>query len=1727
MKKAHSDLESHKPIAIIGIGCRFPGGVHDPRSFWKLLSEGVDAVQEIPPGRIDIDRYYDPKPGTPGKMATRWGGFLEGIDTFDAAFFGISPREAERMDPQQRLLLEIAWEALEDAGLAETQVRGSQAGVFIGVWLNDFEARLFKDPAQVDFYMTTGSGRYALPGRLSYYLGLQGPSLSVDTACSSSLVAVHLACQSLWNGECSYALAGGVNIILQPHISIAYSQSKMMALDGHCKFGDTRADGYVRSEGAGIIVLKPLSQALTDADPIYALIRGSAVNNDGRSSGFMTTPAIEGQEHLLETAYRNAGVSPGEVAYIEAHGTGTHAGDPVEIQALGRVLIRDRIPGSQCAVGSVKTNLGHTEGAAGVAGLIKTVLALQHRQIPASLHMVELNPEIPWSDLPLYIPTQLTPFPNSSQPLIAGVSSFGIAGTNAHVVIEEPPHYARKSNPENLDWDLLTLSAQTDEALKATAHAYSQFLAEEGSPALRDVCYTARNRRTHHERRLALAVQSRDEATTVLEAFSQGQPSPKLIRAQASLPRHTKIAFVFPGQGSQWLGMGRELMKDQPVFREVLQSFDQAVQTLTNWSLLEQLTLEPGDPGYRMDEIGVIQPVLLAIEIGLAELWRSWGFEPDAVIGHSLGEVGAAYLAGVLDILETARVICLRSQLLQRIRGQGGMALVGLPASKTQEAIQAYAGRLSISVSNSFSSTVIAGDLEALNQVTAEMQAHDVFCRQVKVDVAAHSPQVEPLLVELEAGLSELHPKSARIPFYSTAAGQVKPGNSLDAHYWGLNLRSPVRFAEMTEKLLEDGFTLFIELSPHPILVAAIEDTIHHLQKDAVAVPSLWRDEPEISSLLRDLSKLHTAGFSINFDRIFPDGGETVRLPNYPWQRKRYWLELADARAEGRPTSTEEDPLLGRRLPELAHLPGHTVWENQVDAHFLKQLRDRLVETGAGIPAALYQKFALTAAEIVVGAKLHTFLETSILSPIHLEEEGERYLQSVFINKDNDNALFHLYSRKKAGLPWQEHGSARIKLGKAPAEWLYQLKWVQKSSTKPLGPFPFNPGERWLIFADREGLGFTLSERLKASQQDCTLVYPEGRPDNLKSGEICVRPHSRQDFIQLLEQNEANGSQPFTKILYLWNLDLAQKETADISSLEASLPLTCEALIYLAQALNGRDQVQSHGLWIVTRDTEPGVPFALSAERQSTGLTSLPDACLQALAWGLGRSLALEVPGLWGGLIDLSSPADHEIEVDQVLEEIIAQEHESGVAYRSGQRFVARLTTVSQHDEINQPLEIHSEATYLVTGGLGSVGLALAGWLASQGAGQVVLTSRVGLPERGRWGEIQPDSSAGKRIQAIQSIEAATGVIIRVARADVADRTQMEALLAELGWDCPPIKGIFHAAGMTSFHPFQEIDSGILAQVLRPKVLGTWVLNELVQDLPLDFFVLFSSGASIWGSKGLADYGAANHYLDCAAHYRTARGLPALSINWGWWEGEGMVSGEMAQLFRRAGLHEMPAAQAIEAMSYLLSVGGSQHIVAAIDWDTFKPLYEANSSQPFLEEILPKGQKPSLPTEAPPSELLHQLSQATDQRRRLLLIQYLRSQVASILGFTTPDSIGVEQGFFKLGMDSMMTMQLRTRLEAVLSCSLPPTLAFEYPSIHTLADYILKEILPQASPPDLPSTTLAIQPRHAEDASQADKHSSQAADKDISPDETASGNKELLDLVDQELSRIDDLLEGT
>jgi phthiocerol/phenolphthiocerol synthesis type-I polyketide synthase B len=876
-------------VAIVGIGCRFPGGVSDADSFWRLLSAGKDAITEIPPDRIDLNHYFDAAPATPGRMMTRWGGYLDRIDEFDADFFGISPREAERMDPQQRLLLETAWEALEDAGQDLKRIDHPSASVFVGQWTSDFESRLFADPEIVDFHMTTGSGRYAASGRLSYFLGFRGPSLTVDSACSSSLAAIHLAVRSIREGESSLALAGGVNIILQPHISIAYSQSRMMAPDGRCKFGDASGDGYVRSEGAGIVVLKPLRNARRDGDRIYALIRGSAVNNDGGFSGSMGTPSRSGQEELLRAAYDDAAVSPARVAYVEAHGTGTRVGDPVELAALGAVLGEDRVPGSRVYVGSVKTNIGHTEGAAGVAGFIKATLALHLGSIPPSIHCRELNPAVAWADMPCEISRTPLDWPDTLFPRLAGVSAFGITGTNGHVVLEQAPATgARGVSARRRQTQLLPLSAKNSEALRALAQLYADLLSDDGGPALYDVCWNAATRRTALDHRAVFVAEDSAAMVDVLRRYATGEAA--VAEGVAHDDATPKIAFVLPGQGGQWLGMARELTARESIFRAALERCDEAARRFVDWSILGQLAADPGSEDFLLTRIDVIQPVLVAVAIAYAELLRSVGVEPDAVVGHSMGEVAAAHIAGALDIDQAMQVICARSALMRRVSGLGAMALVDLPIAELDGRLVGVADRVSAAASNGPRSSVISGAPDAVAAVMAGLEKDGIFCRLVKVDVASHSPQMEPLAAELARALDGLTPAVASLPIYSTVLGRRADGFAFNAGYWARNLREPVLFGPAVSRLADDGATVFIELGPHPILLPSVQQTA----PVATTIACARRDEPEQALFLTMLGALWAAGAPIDWARVMPEGGAVVPLPLYPWQRERHWAEAAE-----------------------------------------------------------------------------------------------------------------------------------------------------------------------------------------------------------------------------------------------------------------------------------------------------------------------------------------------------------------------------------------------------------------------------------------------------------------------------------------------------------------------------------------------------------------------------------------------------------------------------------------------------------------------------------------------------------------------------------------------------------------------------------------------------------------------------------------------------------------
>lgn len=1015
---------SAEPIAIVGIGCRFPGGVNDPASFWRLLCEGTTAITETPASRFDVDRFFDERPATPGRVMTRWGGYLDHLDELDAGFFGLSPREAERLDPAQRLLLEVTWEAFEDAGQNVARLDGSNTGVFVGQWLSDFESRLFEDPEGVDFYMTTGSGRYASSGRLSYVFGLQGPSLTLDTACSSSLAAIHLACQSLRAGECGLAVAGGVNVILQPQITIAYSQSRMMAPDGRCKFGDADADGYVRSEGAGIVVLKPLSRATADGDRIYAVIRGSAVNNDGHSSGSLGTPSQVGQEALLRAAYRDAGVSPVSVGYVEAHGTGTRTGDPVELGALGAVLGDGRGASRPLLVGSVKTNIGHTEGAAGVAGLIKATLSLHHGVIPPSLHCRTLNPAIPWRELAVEIPRARTEWTDARETRVAGVSAFGIAGTNAHVVLSGAPETTVAQTFSDGEAYLLVLSARSREALAELAAGYAALVDDPHGPALADLCASAALHRTALEFRAAFVAGTHAELIDRLRRFAAGEADAAQAHGQNAEERERRIAFVFPGQGSQWIGMARELVAHEPTFRASMERIEDAMRGRVEWSLMAQLHAEENDPAFRLDDISVIQPVLLAVEIALADWWRARGVMPSAIVGHSLGEVGAAHAAGALTLEQAMSIACARSTLMRRTSGKGAMAVVELSMEAAAARLSGYVGRVSLAVSNGPGSTVISGDPDAIAELLVLLEREGVFCRPVKVDVASHSPQMDPLVPELVASQAALAPMPTTTTLYSTVDACRIDGTAMRAEYWGRNLREPVRFAQTIDAMLADGVDTFIEMSPHPALLASITQVGGARGVEPLALQSLRRREPERQRLLITLGELFAAGHPVEWTAVFGRERVHVDLPRYPWQRDRYWLEPRAATAATRRGS---NGFLHSHLVSSTAADTH-FWDADISVAAWPYLAEHVVNSMVVIPAAAFIEMALEAAAALGEAAGGTLLDVTIENALVLSENGSRGVQVAIEPGPVGLFAFTISSRSGDGDgEWTTHARGMIR----------------------------------------------------------------------------------------------------------------------------------------------------------------------------------------------------------------------------------------------------------------------------------------------------------------------------------------------------------------------------------------------------------------------------------------------------------------------------------------------------------------------------------------------------------------------------------------------------------------------------------------------------------------------------------------------------------------------------
>lgn len=1801
-----------EPVAIIGMACRFPGA-SSPAELWQLLRDGVDAVTEIPPDRWNADRFYDEDASVPGKMNTRWGGFLERIGHFDAHFFRVSPREAPHLDPQQRMLMEVTWEALEDAGQVPGNLAGTSTGVFIGIMGSDYADTPMNDPLLVNFYTVTGHSRGIAANRLSHFFDFRGPSMSIDTACSSSLVATNLACRSLWSGESTLAITGGANLILSPEGTIWYAKAGLLARDGRCKTFDSRADGLVRSEGVGVVVLKLLSRALADGDPIHAVIKGGAINQDGRSNG-LTAPNRWAQEALIREACAQAGVSPGQVAYVEAHGTGTALGDPIEAQALGAVLATDRREGDFCAIGSIKSNIGHMEAAAGVAGLIKVVLMLKHREIPPSLHYRQPNPHIPFAQLPLRVQQSLGPW---NGPALAGVNAFGFGGTNAHLVVSEAPK--TEVAPAHVSHDraeLLPLSARSPEALRALAQAYQQFLPGDArNVSLRDICYTAAVRRTHHEHRLTVVGNSHEDLAKRLGSFVAGTSHPAIATGRVTQIRRAKLAFVFAGQGPQWWAMGRRLLHEEEEFRRAVEQCDEAFSSIAGWSLIVELNAD--EDKSRMGETQVAQPCLFALQIGLAALWRAWGIKPDAVVGHSIGEVAAAYVAGVFSLEDAVRVVFHRSRLMQRATGKGKMAAVALHPEKVAPFLAGYETSVNIAAHNAPSSCVISGESAAVDQVVGALRKQEIQVQELRVDYAFHSRQMWEFADELYESLLGIEARPATIPIFSTLSGAVCEGTEFGADYWRRQLRETVQFARAADAMLAAGYNTFVELSPHPVLVGALDECMGERRGECAAMPSLRRKDDDRSVMLKSAARLYTLGFPLDWKALQAKDARCVPLPRYQWQRERYWLKEQETR--------NDRPLFrGDRLAQNGSLVGRCIasavepetyhWEFDLDAVRVPFLLDHRVQGRTVVPAAMFIEMALVgAAELLNGAYTDVF-DVSFGRALALREGETRRMQLV-VKRASDHAFgFQIFSREQGDdwqSPWTLHGRGqlhvrkedvdgfenvdveeirercresvtgedfyrgmahrglvygpsfqgvkevwrrageaiasisldaaltknavasgvhpllldnclqviacafppgtgeadgmtylpvgveRVRVGRqhlaagvawsyarlqtfagdapevltadamlttqsgevvlelrgvrlqrvrgglqaeatrvqhAPSlrmtsedEWLYEIAWrpSELPSTQP-HVSEQTPG-KWLIFADDNGAGELVKSRLEIEDAaGCVLVRAGREFKRVAPNEFEIDPASAQDFDRLLAEASASEAPGWRGVVHLWSLD-AQEQIA-----------SCGSVLHLLQSLDRGGLTHTVRLWLVTAGAQPG----------AGGDT--PGNIAQSTIWGLGRVIVREFNSLRCTMIDINHATQDE-NASAVIQELRTASNEQQLVWRDATRYVARLQRRKTVARETEHISLRADATYLITGGLGGLGLKLAGWMVQCGAKHLVLAGRSGASAQAR--------------EVISGLETA-GVQVRVVATDVSDPEQVTRMLTEIAATMPPLKGVVHAAGVIEDALLRHCDQDRFARVLAPKVQGASNLHTQTLDSSLDFFVLFSSISSVLGTSGQGAYAAGNSFLDALAHQRRALGLHGLSINWGPWAEVGMAA-SLAAEFARQGVGSIQPEAGLRVFERLLLEDATQVGVLPVEWPRFISTFSTSPERElflsdFLDETAAARQDHAVKENGSAdttSPLVEQLAAALPSERNAILSARLQSETCRVLGLPASTQLDVTQGFFDLGMDSLMIAELMNNLQRAIAKQFPLSMMFEHSNIEALTRYLSEQVL--------------------------------------------------------------------
>lgn len=1531
-------------IAIIGIGCRFPGA-YGPEAFWKLLRDGVDAITPMPEQRLDLISPVLTKPNEFSEKKIQWGGFLQEIDQFDPSFFGISPREAAYMDPQQRLLLETTWEALEDAGQIPEHLAGSQTGVYIGISSHDYSDMLghhsqtkISQPSDA-LYRTTGTNHAIAANRISYFFDFHGPSVALDSACSSSLVATHLACQSLWSGETTLALAGGIELLLSHQVTETLAQAGFLSADNHCKTFDAQADGYVRGEGIGIVVLKPLAKALADGDPIQAVIRGTAVNQDGRSNG-LTAPNPSSQVVLLQNAYNQVGISTGEVQYIEAHGTGTKLGDPIEIKALSSVLNKDRPINQLCKVGSVKTNIGHLESASGIAGLIKVALSLKFKHIPPSLHFQEPNPYIPFAQLPLRVQETLEPWPKNHRPALAAVSSFGFGGTNAHAILEEAP--ARLSSQETRPWQLLILSANSKNALDAITHVLAHHLTTNRDQPFADVAYSlALGRKTFEWRRMLVCRGEKDVTT----AFRKNDEQPALPHHRVS--KKSPVIFMFTGQGAQYVNMGRDLYQHEPLFKETVDMCSDRLAPHLELDVRHILYPQEAmreNKAKLLHQTHLTQPALFVIEYALACLWMSWGIHPQAMIGHSIGEFVAACLANVMSLEDALRLVAMRGRLMQQMP-KGAMLAIKLTEA---EVIPLLGKTLSLAAVNAPTQCTVSGTNDEIETLYQKLIEEGVLCQRLQTSHAFHSSMMDPILPSFADYVGKIQFKTPMIPYISNVSGDwVTKDEVHTPQYWTNQLRHTVRFSQGLTKLCQEPQTIFLEIGPGQTLtqLARLHSEIGPQSAVFSSIRRPREKKSDVAFLLQTVGELWMSGGSVDWKGFYrKENRQHVSLPSFPFDRQRYWID-----------------------------------------------------------------------------------------PVQSDEKDE-----IFPQRDS----------KKPDI----------------GDWLYLPSW--KRSLPPQLPTVknLNNDRHWLIFQDSRGLGRELERRLKEIDQPVISVMAGTEYEKLNKYTYTINPDNHADYDALLSSLLKYGEIP-NRFVHLWNITSMDEITVRTGLPKDTVGTGFYSLMFFVQSLVKIQRKHPIHISVISNNVHE-----VTGEE-----TLLPE---KATILGLCKIIPQEFPQIRCDSVDMAISLTEKIHprmIEQVFCEILHDHPDQVVTYRGHHRLIPGFEAIRMDVLAPHVPRLKEKGVYLITGGLGGIGLEIGEYLAHALQATLVLTQRTPFPLRTEWetwlATHDDHDLTSQKIRRIRDWET-FGAYVLVLRADVCNQEQMQNAVDQTQKEFGRINGVIHSAGLLDGTMLQERTRESLENIIAPKVMGTLILDQVLQNAPPDFMVLCSSLTSILGLVGQAGNCAGNAFLDAFAYHQNSTGGPfTTSINWDTWQEVGMTENALKDLNQhlktqgsngqarqsRQSDQDKPInalkdgllpTEGVEVFKRILSYSLPQVVVSTRGLAQRIQQRSALRTKHFEMSSQKTQQKDS--SIARPSLTTTYVAPRSPTEETLVTIW---QEVLNL------KQVGINDNLFHLGGDSILATQIMVRVRETFHLKLPLSQFFEKPTVDKLATLVQEHTL--------------------------------------------------------------------